>query len=97
MSKPEQPKRKPVTSSKKIRDDSLNPKQKKTDDFLTQNTKKLQALGGKLKSPSLDSIFEPLDQKDTFICLQCPTKPKLSYKNLKRHIIESDTQKGNSR
>jgi len=66
---------------------SLNGKEIENKD---QKDNKLFQLSKKLNNPYILTIFNTTKKEDVYQCRICPKKPTIQFKNLKRHLIESE-------
>ena len=62
---------------------------------LEENKNALTQLSKKLKNPYLLTLFEETKEKEVYRCKICPKGPTFVYKNIKRHILESETHERN--
>ena len=67
------------------RTNSLNSKKDEV-----ENANKLAKLSKKLNNTYILSVFELTKKEDVYRCIICPDKPTLQYKNLKRHLLDSE-------
>ena len=83
------------TTRNKVQQGAQNPKVVKRVNSLEEKTNSLTQFSKKIKNSYILTIFEETKEKETYKCKICPRTPTFAYKNVKRHLLESETHERN--